>query len=252
MAETRKGEVTFKGNPITLVGPKLKPGDKAPDFTAVGAGLAKVSLADTAGKARLFNVVPSLDTPVCNKQTKRFAQELKALGDKVAAYTVSTDLPFAQARFCTEANIDNIKNLSDAHNHSFGEHYGVFINDLPVPLLARCGFCGRPVQYDSLRRDRARDRPGTRLRAGPQSPEGSGRRMRPVSRPPSPAFNFADRRQSWSRPTAPQSSGLIQMLRYSTGLPWSWSMSGPSWPAATLTPPGVIEISALSMVLISL
>ena len=135
MAETRKGEVTFKGNPITLVGPKLKPGDKAPDFTAVGAGLAMVSLADTAGKARLFNVVPSLDTPVCNKQTKRFAEELKALGDKVAAYTVSLDLPFAQARFCTEASIENLKNLSDAHNHSFGEHYGVLIKDLPVPLL---------------------------------------------------------------------------------------------------------------------
>jgi hypothetical protein len=78
MADIRKGEVTFKGNPITLVGPKLKPGDKAPDFTAVGAGLAKVSLGDTAGKARLFNVVPSLDTPVCNTQTRRFAEELKA------------------------------------------------------------------------------------------------------------------------------------------------------------------------------
>jgi thioredoxin-dependent peroxiredoxin len=137
MAEARKGEVTFKGNPITLVGPKLKPGDKAPDFKAVGAGLAVMSLADTAGKARLFNVVPSLDTPVCNKQTKRFADELKALGDKVAAFTISTDLPFAQARFCTEASIENIKNLSDAHNHSFGEHYGVLISDLPVPLLAR-------------------------------------------------------------------------------------------------------------------
>ena len=86
MADIRKGEVTFKGNPITLVGPKLKPGDKAPDFTAVGAGLATVSLGDTAGKARLFNVVPSLDTPVCNTQTKRFAEELKALGDKVTAY----------------------------------------------------------------------------------------------------------------------------------------------------------------------
>ena len=140
MAEARKGEVTFKGNPITLVGPKLKPGDKAPDFKAVGAGLALVSLADTAGKARLFNVVPSLDTPVCNKQTKRFAEELKALGDKVAAFTVSTDLPFAQARFCTEASIENIKNLSDAHNHSFGEQYGVLISDLPVPLLARAVF----------------------------------------------------------------------------------------------------------------
>ncbi len=137
MADTRKGEVTFRGNPVTLVGPKLKPGDKAPDFTTVGAGLALVTLADTAGKARLFNVVPSLDTPVCNKQTKRFAEELTALGDKVAAYTVSLDLPFAQARFCTEANIESLKNLSDTHNHSFGEHYGVLIQDLPIPLLAR-------------------------------------------------------------------------------------------------------------------
>lgn len=137
MAETRKGEVTFKGNPVTLVGPRLKPGDKAPEFKGVGAGLAIVSLADSAGKARLFNVVPSLDTPVCNKQTKRFAEELKALGDRIAAYTVSTDLPFAQARFCTEASIDNLKNISDAHDHSFGEHYGVLIQDLPIPLLAR-------------------------------------------------------------------------------------------------------------------
>jgi thiol peroxidase len=137
MPESRKGEVTFKGNPVTLAGPKLKAGDKAPDFTCVGAGLALISLADTSGKARLFNVVPSLDTPVCNKQTKRFAEELKALGDRVAAYTVSTDLPFAQARFCTEANIDNVRNLSDARDKSFGEHYGVLIEDLPVPLLAR-------------------------------------------------------------------------------------------------------------------
>jgi thiol peroxidase len=140
MAETRKGEVTFKGNPIDLVGPKLKPGDTAPNFACVGAELAVVTLADTAGKARLFNVVPSLDTPVCNKQTKRFAEELQALDDKVAAYTVSLDLPFAQARFCTEANIKNLKNLSDTHNHSFGEKYGVLIQGLPVPLLARSVF----------------------------------------------------------------------------------------------------------------
>ncbi len=140
MAETRKGEVTFKGNPIDLVGPKLKPGDPAPDFICVGAGLSLVKLADTGGKARLFNVVPSLDTPVCNKQTKRFAEELTALGDKVAAYTVSLDLPFAQARFCTEANIENLKNLSDVHNHSFGQHYGVLIQGLPIPLLARAVF----------------------------------------------------------------------------------------------------------------
>jgi thiol peroxidase len=150
MADLRKGEVTFRGNGVTLVGPRLRRGDKAPDFTCVGAGLALVSLKDTAGKTRLFNVVPSLDTPVCNKQTKRFAEELKALGEKVAAYTISLDLPFAQARFCTEANIENLQNLSDAHNHSFGEHYGVLIQDLPVPLLARAVFVVDPsntIQY---------------------------------------------------------------------------------------------------------
>jgi len=144
MAETRKGEVTFKGNPVELVGPKLKAGDAAPEFKAVGEGLAIVSLADTAGKARLFNVVPSLDTPVCNTQTKRFNEELKALGDKVAAYTVSLDLPFAQARFCAEAQIQNIKNLSDVHNSSFGQNYGVLIQGLPIPLLSRSVFVVDP------------------------------------------------------------------------------------------------------------
>jgi thiol peroxidase len=144
MAETRKGEVTFKGSPIELVGPRLKAGDRAPDFTTVGAGLAVVKLADTTGKARLFNVVPSLDTPVCNKQTKRFAEELTALGDKVAAYTVSLDLPFAQARFCTEANIENVQTLSDVRDHSFGQNYGVLIEGLPIPLLARSVFVVDP------------------------------------------------------------------------------------------------------------
>jgi thiol peroxidase len=140
MAETRKGEVTMKGKPVELVGPKLKAGDKAPDFTCVGAGLSVVSLKDTAGKARLFNVVPSLDTPVCNVQTRRFSQELQALGDRVAAYTVSLDLPFAQQRWCTDAKVENVKNLSDVHDHSFGKQYGVLIEGLPIPLLARAIF----------------------------------------------------------------------------------------------------------------
>jgi thiol peroxidase len=144
MAETRKGEVTMKGNPVELVGPKLKPGDSAPDFACVGAGLSMVTLADTAGKTRLFSVVPSLDTPVCSIQTKKFAESLAALGDKVAAYTVSLDLPFAQARFCTDAKISNLVNLSDTHNHSFGEHYGVLIQGLPIPLLARAIFVVDP------------------------------------------------------------------------------------------------------------
>src|SRR5262245_57536227 len=144
MAQTRKGEVTFKGNPIDLVGPKLKAGDPAPDFTCVGAGLAVLELSDTGRKARLFNVVPSLDTPVCSTQTRKFAEALKALGDKVEAYTVSLDLPFAQARFCTEANIDTVKNLSDVHDHSFGQNYGVLIQGLPIPLLARAVFVVDP------------------------------------------------------------------------------------------------------------
>jgi thiol peroxidase len=137
MAETRKGEVTFKGNPIELVGPKLKPGDKAPEFSCVGAGLEVVNLAASSGKARLFNVVPSLDTPVCNTQTRKFNAELQALGDKVAAYTVSLDLPFAQQRWCTEAKVENLKSLSDVRDHSFGQNYGVLIRGLPIPLLAR-------------------------------------------------------------------------------------------------------------------
>lgn len=137
MAEIRKGVVTMKGNPVDLVGPALKAGDKAPDFTCVGAGMSVIKLTDTSGKARLFNVVPSLDTPVCNTQTRHFSQVLKELGDKVSAYTVSLDLPFAQARWCTDASVDNIKNLSDVHDHSFGTHYGVLIQGLPIPLLAR-------------------------------------------------------------------------------------------------------------------
>src|SRR4051794_10950548 len=144
MADVRSGEVTMKGNPIDLVGPRLQPGDKPPDFTCVGAGLSIVKLADTAGKTRLFSVVPSLDTPVCNIQTKKFAESLNALGDKVAAYTISLDLPFAMKRFCSEANITSLQNLSDTHNHSFGESYGVLIQGLPIPLLARAIFVVDP------------------------------------------------------------------------------------------------------------
>src|SRR5262249_20721312 len=108
--------------------------------SCVGAGLAVTSLADTAGKARLFNVVPSLDTPVCNTQTRKFSAELQALGDRAAAYTVSLDLPFAQARWCTDAKGEHMKNLSDVRDQSFGSHYGVLIKGLPLPLLARAVF----------------------------------------------------------------------------------------------------------------
>lgn len=140
MSIVRTGAVTLKGTPKDLIGPELKVGDEAPDFTAVGAGLAFVKLVDTSGKARLFNVVPSLDTPVCNIQTRKFSSELAALGDKVAAYTVSTDLPFAQARWCGDAKVENISNLSDLHDQSFGKAYGVLVKDFPVPFLTRAIF----------------------------------------------------------------------------------------------------------------
>ncbi|HKI34929.1 MAG TPA: thiol peroxidase [Gemmataceae bacterium] len=138
--QKRPNAATFKGSPLTLVGPQLKPGDKAPDFVCLTGGLEKVTLANTPAKARLFSVVPSLDTPVCSIQTKKFNDALGALKDKVACYTVSLDLPFAQKRFCGSENITTMQTLSDVHNHSFGEHYGTLIEGLPLPLLSRAVF----------------------------------------------------------------------------------------------------------------
>lgn len=135
----RTGAVTFKNNPVTLVGPEVKAGDKAPDFQCLKV-LDKVTLADTPAKARIFSVVPSLDTPVCSMQTKKFEETLATLGDTIASYTVSLDLPFAQKRFCTVENIQNMTTLSDVHNHSFGRNWGVLIEGLPLPLLARSVF----------------------------------------------------------------------------------------------------------------
>ncbi len=140
MSETRKGEVTFQGNPLELVGPKLKVGDAAPEFTCVGKDLSLVRLADTPGKVRLFNVVPSLDTPVCQIQTKTFSGRFNDLGDQVAAYTVSIDTPFAQGRFNSAESIANVVSLSDMHDRSFGTNYGVLVHGLPIPLLARSVF----------------------------------------------------------------------------------------------------------------
>ena len=136
-------EVKFKDNTLALVGPQLKAGDKAPDFAcaALGAGgLEVVTLATTAGKARLFSVVPSLDTPVCSLQTKRFDQEVASLQDRLTAYTVSLDMPFAQKRFCGAEGIANMQTLSDLHDQSFGKNFGVLIQGLPIPLLSRAIF----------------------------------------------------------------------------------------------------------------
>jgi thiol peroxidase len=138
--EKRQNAVKFKGNPQTLVGPQLKAGDRAPDFACVTGNLEIVTLGKTPARPRLFSVVPSLDTPVCSAQTKKFDEALGAYKDRIACYTVSLDLPFAQKRFCSAENIGNMQTLSDVHNHSFGEHYGVLIEGLPVPLLTRAVF----------------------------------------------------------------------------------------------------------------
>lgn len=137
--QKRANAVTFKGEGKTLVGPQLKPGDKAPDFKCL-SGLTAVTLADTPAKPRLFSVVPSLDTPVCSTQTKKFDDGLAALGDKVACYTVSLDLPFAQKRFCSAEGVKSMQTLSDVHDHSFGTGYGVLLEGLPLALLARSVF----------------------------------------------------------------------------------------------------------------
>jgi len=138
--QKRAAAVTFKGNPMTLVGPQLKPGDKAPDFTAANSAATTVSLKDTPGKARMFSVVPSLDTPVCSMQTRTFDKGLAELGDRVACYTVSLDTPFAQKRFCSDADVKNMQTLSDQHDGSFGRNYGVLLEGLAVPLLTRAVF----------------------------------------------------------------------------------------------------------------
>ena len=131
----RPGATTLKGNPLTLIGPELKAGDKAPDFTAVDNSLQPVDLAKTGNKVRVFSVVPSLDTPVCDAQTKRFNDEAAKL-TSVDIYTVSADLPFAQKRWCGAFGIDNIKMLSDHKDASFGSAYGTLIKELRIESRA--------------------------------------------------------------------------------------------------------------------
>ena len=138
--QKRQNAVTFKGKPLTLVGPQLKAGDKAPNFACVSSGLEVVTLDKTPAKARLLSVVPSLDTPVCSQQTHKFEESLAGLKDKLACFTISLDLPFAQKRFCTAENISNMQTLSDTHDHSFGQNYGVLIEGLPLALLSRAVF----------------------------------------------------------------------------------------------------------------
>jgi thiol peroxidase len=124
-------QTTLRGNPHAVIGPELKTGDKAPDFHAVDDSLKPVDLAGTGTGVRIFSVVPSLDTPVCDAQTKRFNEEAGKLPD-VKIYTVSMDLPFAQKRWCGAYGVDHVKMVSDHRDGSFGEHYGTLIKDLRI------------------------------------------------------------------------------------------------------------------------
>lgn len=131
----RAGATTLKGNPLTLIGPELKPGDSAPDFTVVDNALKPVTLADTGHNVRIISVVPSLDTPVCDAQTKRFNEEAAKLPN-VDIITVSMDLPFAQKRWCGAFGVDKVKMLSDHKDGSFGSHYGTLIKELRIESRA--------------------------------------------------------------------------------------------------------------------
>ncbi|XCS12122.1 thiol peroxidase [Aeribacillus pallidus] len=129
--------VTFKGNPVTLLGNEVKVGDKAPDFKVLANDLSEVTLADTKGQVRIISVVPSIDTGVCDAQTRRFNEEASKL-DNVKILTISMDLPFAQKRWCGANGVENVQLLSDHRDASFGQAYGVLIKELR--LLARAVF----------------------------------------------------------------------------------------------------------------
>ena len=139
MADSAK--VTFKGNPVKLGGAEIKPGQSAPDFTAVDTSLQPVRVADARGKVLILSSVPSLDTPVCDTETRRFNQEAGKLGGGIEVWTISMDLPFAQKRWTGAAGVSNVKTLSDFRQRSFGTSYGVAIQDGPLAgLTARAVF----------------------------------------------------------------------------------------------------------------
>jgi len=136
--DERKGAVTFQSQPLTLLGNEIHVGQVAPDFAALDSDLHPVTLSAFSGRIVILSSVPSLDTPVCDAQTRRFNQEAAALGSDVAILTISMDLPFAQARWCAAAGVEAVKTLSDHRHAAFGETYGVLIKELR--LLARAAF----------------------------------------------------------------------------------------------------------------
>lgn len=136
--EERKGAIKMNGNPLTLVGNEVKVGEPAPDFETVGNDLSTVRLSSFRGKVCIICSVPSLDTPVCDTETRRFNEEAGRLGDNVVVLTISMDLPFAQKRWCGAAGVENVQTLSDHRKALFGTSFGVLIKELR--LLARAVF----------------------------------------------------------------------------------------------------------------
>ena len=134
----RPGIITMKGKPLTLVGPELKPGDPAPDFTVVANDLSDFRFASLQGQVCIICSVPSLDTPTCDIETRRFNDEAASLGAGIKILTISMDLPFAQKRWCGAAGVENLKTYSDHRDAAFGLAYGVLIKELR--LLARAVF----------------------------------------------------------------------------------------------------------------
>ena len=135
---SRSGAVTFKGAPLTLAGSEVKAGQQAPDFKLhyFEGGMKTITLADVKGKPTILSVVPSLDTPVCQMQTKKFNESLGQFGDKINALTVSLDLPFAMNRFCGAENVKNIRPASDYMDRNFGQSYGTLIEELKIESRA--------------------------------------------------------------------------------------------------------------------
>ncbi len=123
---------SFMGNPVTLLGPELKVGDKAPDFQVVDTALTPVTLADFAGKTKIICSVPSLDTPVCDTEMRRFNQEAAGLPEDVVVLTISLDLPFAQKNWCAAAGVERVSILSDYQERSFALAYGVLIKEMKL------------------------------------------------------------------------------------------------------------------------
>lgn len=136
MTQERSGMVTFAGNPVTLIGNEICVGDKAPNFEVLANDLSKVTLEDSNGKVRLINCVPSLDTGVCDAQTRKFNEAVSNLGNDIEVLTISVDLPFAQNRWCGAAGIERVQTFSDHINMSFGTAYGTYMKEYRLECRA--------------------------------------------------------------------------------------------------------------------